>query len=132
MSKTKNGQAQRSKTEPVEIVKMELEVIEGLPVEVIPDKEHEFLMTVGEVARGYKTSKGSIFQALRGHKDELIEGKHFARGVYKIYTPISERCDISHASTSRCVLQPNSILLTKRGIVRLGFFIKHGCTEYLH
>jgi hypothetical protein len=133
MSKTKNRQAQRSKTEPIEIV--DLEVVEGLSVKVMPYKEHEFLMTVSEVAKGYKASKQAILKSLRDHGDELTEGKHFIRGVnillpppdegvHILYTPPETGVSISHTTNNGGFIQPHSILLTKRGIVRLGFFIK--------
>jgi len=44
------------------------------------------------------------------HADELIEGKHFVKGVTICHT-------LANA-------QPNQVFWTKRGIVRLGFFIK--------
>ena len=88
-------------------------VTEGVTVNVLPNDQYEYLMTVSEVANGYATTKYSIFQAVHNHPDELIEGKHFIRGVDILYTP-----------SLKGVIQPNSILLSKRGIVRLGFFIK--------
>lgn len=80
---------------------------------VLPYEQYEYLMTVREVANGYGASKYSIFQAVHNHPDEIIEGKHFVRGVDILLTP-----------QIKGVVQQNSILLTKRGIVRLGFFIK--------
>ena len=85
---------------------MSLQVTEGLTVTVLPDSNHEFLMSSQEVAKGYDVSYGNI----REHKrvnDEFIDGKHFISAVR-----ISD-------SAPR-----NKIYWTKRGIVRLGFFIK--------
>lgn len=88
---------------------MSLSVTEGLTVRVLPSSDHEFLMTTKEVAHGYETTKYAVLKSLNRHADELIEGKHFVKGVDIMSTP-----DI----------QPTSFLFTKRGIVRLGFFIK--------
>lgn len=85
-------------------------VTENLTVNVIPDVEHEYLMTTREVANGYGTSIYAINMARMRHDDELIEGKHFITAITKCYSDIG--------------LPHNAILWTKRGIVRLGFFIK--------
>ncbi|MDR0828870.1 MAG: ORF6N domain-containing protein [Prevotellaceae bacterium] len=90
-----------------------MEVTKGVTVNVLPNEQHEYLMTTKEVANGYGVNKNSIFQAFHNHNDEMLENKHFILGVNKILTPIEKG-----------VIQPNSILFTKRGIVRLGFFIK--------
>ena len=88
-------------------------VTEGVTVNVLPNGQYEYLMTVSEVANGYGTTKYSIFKALQRNSAEFIEGKHLIRGV-----------DILSTLSIRGQIQPNSFLLTKRGIVRLGFFIK--------
>lgn len=85
---------------------MSLNVTEGLTVQIIPNQSHEFLMDTQQVAIGYGVSYANI----REHKrvnDEFIEGKHFISGVR-----ISDSDPV------------NKIYWTKRGIVRLGFFIK--------
>lgn len=89
-------------------------VAENLIVMVEPNKEHEFLMTSVEVAKGY----GISTSALRNHKyrniDELSEGKHFVTCVTK-----------SGLGSESDNCPPNKqTLWAKRGIVRLGFFIK--------
>lgn len=90
-----------------------LQVTEGLSVAVLPNLTHEFLMTTKEVAQGYGTSKYAIYKAFQRNSSEMIEGKHFIKGVDILSTP-----------NLQGIVQPNSILFTKRGIVRLGFFIK--------
>ena len=92
---------------------LQMMVTEGVTVNILPNGQYEYLMTVSEVANGYGTTKYSIFQAIHNHPDELIENKHLIRGIDILYTP-----------TLKGIIQPNSILLTKRGIVRIGFFIK--------
>ncbi len=87
-----------------------LTVTEGITVSIIPNSEHEFLMSTKEVANGYDTSEYVIRRSKLDHSHELIEGKHFVKGV-----------SFSHTLKNA---QPHKIFWTKRGIVRLGFFIK--------
>lgn len=88
-----------------------LTVQEGLTVQVFPNAEHEFLMTTKMVAHGYGVSKYAVLKTVQRNAD-VIEGKHFLRGVDILSTPNNGE------------IQDNSMLFTKRGIVRLGFFIK--------
>jgi predicted transcriptional regulator len=88
---------------------MNLTVIDGLQVAVLPNTDHEFLMTTKEVALGYGVTDYNIRQHKLQHQTELIEGKHFVIAV-----SIPNGGNIPH----------NAVLWTKRGIVRLGFFIK--------
>lgn len=89
-------------------------VSENLSVEIMPDDRFEFLMTTNEVAKGFGVAGGTIRRHKMEHSDELVEGKHFITSVQK--------------SNARCksggYLQNVPTLWTKRGIVRLGFFIK--------
>lgn len=86
-----------------------MQVTEGVTVSILPNPNHEFLMTTKEVAYGYGTSDYAIRQAMSRNSSELIEGKHIIKG-----------CDI----LSNPFKQPHQVFWTKRGIVRLGFFIK--------
>ena len=81
-------------------------VTEGVAVNVLPNEQYEFLMTNKDVSHGYGTSEYVIRQCKSTNPNEFIEGKHFIKGV-----------SISHT-------QPHQVFWTKRGIVRLGFFIK--------
>jgi hypothetical protein len=81
-------------------------VTEGVTVNLLPNEQFEFLMSTKEVANGYGSSNYNIRMTLMRHADELAEGKHYVKGVTICYT------------------QPHQIFWTKRGIVRLGFFIK--------
>lgn len=84
-----------------------LNVTEGLTVTVIPNTNHEFLMSTDDVANGYGTSDYAVRKAKIRHENELIEGKHFV------------------TAGTICPSDPhNKIYWTKRGVVRLGFFIK--------
>ena len=90
--------------------KLSMQVTEGLAVAVYPNHEHEFLLPTKEVALGYDVSPYTIRQHLKRQNDELIEGKHYFSNV-----------TISHAAKKGA---SRSTMWTKRGIVRLGFFIK--------
>jgi len=85
-------------------------VTEGVTVNLMPNEQHEFLMPSKEVAHGYGTSDYVLRKTNLRHSDELIEGKHFVKGGTICPT-------LPNA-------QPHQIFWTKRGIVRLGFFIK--------
>ena len=89
---------------------MSLNVTDGLTVTILPDSIHEFLMSTLEVAHGYGTSEYAIRTAKIRHESELIEGKHYVKGVTLCHTLPNS--------------QPHKIYWTKRGVVRLGFFIK--------
>ena len=81
--------------------------VEGIELTLTPDARHEYLMTTEQVALGYGVGE----EAIRSHKarrtDELLEGKHWV--VANSNTPGGMQ---------------SVTLWTKRGIVRLGFFIR--------
>ena len=85
-------------------------VTEGLTVNVMPNEAHEYVMSTREVSHGYGTSIYVVRKTMLRHEEELKEGKHFIKGVDILSTP--------------SVTQPHQVFWTKRGIVRLGFFIK--------
>ena len=85
-------------------------VTEGVTVRVLPDERHEYLMTTREVANGYGVTEYAVRQHKLQHSEELQEGKHFVLAV-----------SISNGTNG---IPHNAILWTKRGVVRLGFFIK--------
>lgn len=88
-----------------------LKVTEGLKVTVLPNSNHEFLMTTKEVAAGYGISSNTIRGHLSKNPNDFVEGKHYVKGV-------------AISNTLEKNTQPHQIYYTKRGIVRLGFFIK--------
>jgi len=88
-----------------------LQVTDGLSVTVLPHTSHEFLMSTQDVARGYGINDNSLRSQFSRLKDEFIEGKHFVRGA-------------AICSTYQRRVQPHQTFWTKRGVVRLGFFIK--------
>lgn len=90
--------------------KLNMQVTKGLAVAVYPNHKHEFLLPNKEVALGFHVSTHLIRRHKSDHKDELIEGKHFVSGV-----------SIPHSAGNGV---SKGTMWTKRGIVRLGFFIK--------
>lgn len=93
--------------------KRQMKVTDGLEVSIIVSKEHEFLMTTADVAAGFGIDPNSVRSCKSRNKEELIEGKHFVVGVAKCNDP----CE------SVSYNENNQTYWTKRGIVRLGFFI---------
>lgn len=84
--------------------------IDGQVIEVMPDAEHEYLLTTEQVAAGYGVAVETIRTHKRDHADELAEGKHFLS------------VGIPNARPGRGA--QTQTVWTKRGIVRLGFFIR--------
>lgn len=87
-----------------------VQVSNDLTVQVYPNQEHEFLMNSNQAALGFGTTEYVIRRHKLEKSAELIEGKHFVKGVSFSHTLVNA--------------QPHQIFWTKRGIVRLGFFIK--------
>lgn len=73
-------------------------------LQLIESKEHSFLMSSRDVSEGYGVSEAVIRSHKKNQADELIEGKHFVM--------------------IRTANNATKTMWTKRGIVRLGFFIK--------
>lgn len=89
-------------------------VSDSLSVEIIPDDKFEFLMSTNEVAKGFGLNPSSLRSQKHEHRDELVEGKHF-------FTSVGNS---NAGCKSGGYLQNRQTLWTKRGIVRLGFFIR--------
>ncbi|EJF06521.1 prophage antirepressor [Thiovulum sp. ES] len=79
-----------------------------IEIEVIENDNFEFLLSTKEVAKGYGVSIENIRSQKSNHKDELIEGKHFLSN-YEVFDGKQKR---------------KTTVWTKRGVIRLGFFIK--------
>lgn len=90
----------------------------GITLSIVPDKTHEFLLTTAEVAKGYGVDDSVIRSSKRYHKDELLENEHWARSSNYMD---KNRVIKYHADFEK---YPQQIYWTKRGIIRLGFFIK--------
>lgn len=87
---------------------------ENTYLEMQADVEHEFLMTTKQVAKGYGCSESVLRSHKRKRSDgeypELIEGKHFVSSVQKM--------------DARRNLEKTVVYWTKRGVIRLGFWIE--------
>jgi phage antirepressor YoqD-like protein len=82
-----------------------------LELQVRPDMEHEYVLPSKDVATGYGCSVSVIRDHKSNHGDELLEGKHWISVDNPDGNP---RAGIPHKET----------YWTKRGIIRLGFFIR--------
>lgn len=71
-------------------------------------------MTSKEVAKGYGISEITLRRHKMEQSEELVEGKHFIAAVRILNGEEQSTLKIPH----------NTTLWTKRGIIRLGFFIK--------
>lgn len=89
---------------------VELTVNESLIVNVMPNQEHEFLMPTKDVAKGYDISPQTLRSHLHRNANELVENKHFVKGV-------------SNSNTLKNY-QPHQVFWTKAGVIRLGMFIR--------
>lgn len=89
-------------------------VTEGVSVHVLPNEQHEFLMTTKEVANGYCVTEYAIRQNKVSLGLELTEGKHYVLAVSIPHGELPSALKTAH----------NAVLWTKRGIVRLGFAMR--------
>lgn len=97
---------------------MKMQVTTELSVTVIPNENYEFLMSTKEVAHAYGTSEYAVRKSLLRNSSDIIDGKHVIRGIELMNEKGGTNCP-SLSNT-----QPHKVYWTKRGIVRLGFFIK--------
>lgn len=98
-----------------------MQVAENLSVDVTASAEYEFVMTTADVAKGYGISPSTLRSCKHEHQDELVEGKHYFTSV-----GISDAGYKSTRYTGNNGMRPpvKRVFWTKRGIVRMGFFIK--------
>lgn len=92
---------------------MQVKINDELEVEVVPNEEHEWLLSTKDVAEGYGLSESGVRKAKERYQDELEEGKHY------LTVTDSHAQNITGNSKARTVT-----MWTKRGVARLGFFIK--------
>jgi hypothetical protein len=81
---------------------------EDLILYVRPDETHEWLMETRLVAEGYGVSKNTIQKHFQRNSEEFILEKHF----------------VTMDNLSIVGAKSNQLFWTKRGVIRLGFFIK--------
>jgi prophage antirepressor-like protein len=84
-------------------------------IEIFENSKYEFLISAQEVAKGYGISEVTLRRHKSNNEDELIEGKHFV-----VVQKMNEQKFgvVLHGKTTQ------QVFWTKRGVVRLGFFIK--------
>lgn len=80
---------------------------ENIQLEVRPDETHEWLLESAAVAEGYGVGVDAIYAHLKRNSTEFTEGKHYVRS--RQFVGIAEK---------------EVIAWTKKGVIRLGFFIK--------
>lgn len=78
---------------------------EDLTLSVRPDPEHDWLLSNAEAAAGMGATVDALYQLKRSRAAELVEGKHFV-------------------TLRNSQGGPERTLWTKRGIVRLGFWVR--------
>lgn len=119
----------------------------GMDLSIVPDENHEWLMSTADVAVGYGVSEDSIRQHKKTHLDEFQENKHYLTsvsiphgGTDPLSEEVSERREQAirhpnrHWKKPRTTdqtkseiysgLQRKNTLWTKRGVLRLGMFIR--------
>lgn len=85
---------------------------EDLELDVIQSNEHEWLLSTELVAKGYGVSEDAIRNHKRRRYEELSEGKHFVVG------------GVTNCYADNVKEGEQKIYWTKRGVIRLGFFIR--------
>jgi hypothetical protein len=80
---------------------------ENIDIEVEENQKYEFLISNSEVAKGYGISEITLRRHRSNNENELIEKKHF------IFLEVQTKGG-----------KQKKIFWTKRGVIRLGFFIK--------
>lgn len=73
-------------------------------INLIENKIHTFLLDTNDVAIGYGVNPNNIRANKKNNQDDFIEGKHF---IFELNSKKQKK-----------------MLWTKKGVVRLGFFIK--------
>ncbi len=81
---------------------------DNLEIDIIKNNKHEFCLTANEVAKGYGVSIENVRSQKMNHNDELIENQHFINNFYFFDGKQNRKTTV----------------WTKRGVIRLGFFIK--------
>jgi prophage antirepressor-like protein len=94
---------------------MQLLKFENEEIEIFEHSELEFLISTQEVAKGYGISEITLRRHKSNNESEFVEGKHFVV-VQKMNEQIFN-VKLKGKTTQQ-------VFWTKRGVIRLGFFIK--------
>ena len=86
---------------------IKVQIVDNLSVQITPDSKYEFLITTNELAAAY----GVTEKAIRAQKsrNEFVDGIHFFQSLQNV---------------ARGNLKYNRTFYTKRGMIRMGFFVK--------
>ncbi|MDR1296563.1 MAG: hypothetical protein LBO05_04165 [Deltaproteobacteria bacterium] len=101
--------------------------IDGDAITVTPSEEHVFLLDTKLVAQGFGVSPDAIRMCKQRNADELVEGKHWIIVENPELTGVTD-CYARRESTTSATSglnrgNPTLTAWTKRGVIRLGFFI---------
>lgn len=100
-------------------------IIDDLVIPVRIDPEHEYTVSTAEAASGYGVSKDTLKKTVRRHRRELIEGKHwFAEVGTNCPHPHNGVTGVTNCHAGQRRGNEPITRWTKRGLIRLGFFIK--------
>lgn len=80
---------------------------QDISLDVIPDAKHEWLLETALVADGYGITESALRKHKNRNSDDLVEGKHW----------VGQNVPIANGG------QKPKIFWTKKGVIRLGFFI---------
>jgi len=94
---------------------LEKHIFNDIEIYLFKNKEFEFLLSTQEVAKGFGVSEITVRRQKSNHSDELFENKHFV--VVQKMNEQNFKVKLDEKVTQQT-------FWTKRGIVRLGFFIK--------
>lgn len=86
---------------------LSLQVTNDLTVQIFTNPEFDFLMDTNQVAIGYGVAPATIRSHKSQQKEEFKENVHFTYGVQNLNSA-----------------EMKKMFWTKKGIIRLGFFIK--------
>lgn len=95
-----------------------LRVSPELEVTVFPHQKDEFLMSVRDVAIGYGVSVYVVRNILFRYLSEFKKGIHYHKGFELMEAQGITNCYAPEGA------QPHQTFWTKKGVIRLGFFIK--------
>jgi hypothetical protein len=106
-------------------MKPTLHDFQGIELHVMPDSAHGWLLSTQEVAAGYGVTEQNIREHKRQRPDELVEGKHWIEVEIETMSSVSNPdARSSGGNTNARNLRSKATLWTRRGVVRLGFFIR--------
>lgn len=80
---------------------------QDISLDVVPDRQHEWLLETTLVAEGYAVKPATVRQTKSRNESEFVEGRHY----------VLQNVTIANGG------QKPKVFWTKRGVITLGFFI---------